>query len=81
MSEDQINDESRDFMNTKSSTNAPLVVWNTQLAPFEESYEYDFFKDDITLIQESPFNEFFNSVDDAKDQQNYQNYVKSFEVS
>jgi hypothetical protein len=70
-----------EFTNTQSLTNATPIVWNTQLAPFEDEYEYSLFKDDITLIQESSYNEFFNSVDDVEDQQNYQSYVKSFEVS
>lgn len=71
----------KEFTNTQSLTNATPAVWNTQFAPFEDTYEYNLFKDDITLIQESSYNEFFNSVDDVEDQQNYQNYVKSFEVS
>lgn len=71
----------KELTNTQSLTNATPIVWNTQFAPFEDTYEYNLFKDDITLIQESSYNEFFNSVNDVEDQQNYQNYVKSFEVS
>ena len=30
----------KEFTNTQSLTNATPVVWNTQFAPFEDTYEY-----------------------------------------